>query len=255
MLTNKIEENILAVLRKEVEDKVTPEGYVEKGSVEIKDHGPLMTEVIRFRGYARVDVTFVANVCNPTKGDILECQVKRFNQFGIMGTAGPLNIVILESDKQVHVGQILEVRVVTRKLLLNDNQINVYSRLTSSKTEEDEVEIPDEELPTDNEKEDLTETDEEDLDETEPEDEDIPTDNEKDVEEEEDDGTDKEAQDGGYNLQYNVKDEEADGDYEETDQDAGEYMSDEDPPKSDEDLEGGDETVATEEETDNEFGK
>lgn len=215
MLTSDIENNILSVLRKDVEDKVVPEGYVEKGSVEIKNHGPLMTEVIRFNGYTRVDVTFTANVCNPTKGDILECEVKRFNQFGIRAVAGPLNIVILEKKGfQVSAGQILKVRVVARQLLLNNNQINVVAQLLDT----EEISLPDEEIPLNDEDlesdieiisddHDIQEDgDEGDDEEDEDEDED-----ENDLETQTDD--EKEAQEGGYNLAYNVKDEENDGDF------------------------------------------
>lgn len=238
MLTSNIEENLFNILRKEVEGKVVAEGFVEEGSVEIKDHGPFETEVIRFNGFARVNVTFVANVCNPTKDDEIDCEVKRFNQFGIMAIAGPLNIVIQGSKKKIQLGQILKVRVISRKLRLNDNQIDVYSQLASEGSSE-EVEETDEVKEADDSGvkggEDLVDINSDD-EEDEGSDEEI---NSEAVPEEVNQD-EQDEQDGGYSLDYNIKDEEDDGDYEgggtDEEQEAErEHMSDED---GDEDEDG-----------------
>lgn len=146
MLTSEFSTHLINVLRKDVEGKCNPEGYVEAGSVEIQDHGWFCTEAGRFRGKVRVPVTFTANVCNLTQGDIIECQVKSFNQFGIMAASGPLNVVIPTTDQadlQVHVGQVLKAMVVNRQFKLNDDVIEVYATLVSDKNV---VDLPEEEL-------------------------------------------------------------------------------------------------------------
>ena len=137
-LTTKFDENLIIKLRNEVEGKCNREGYIEKGSIEIIDHGTLDTEVIRYRGDVRVRVTFTGKVVNPVFGEIVECQVRRFNDFGIMATAGPLNIVIPFSDRKevtFNVGQILRVKVVETTLVLNDDHIDVYATFYDEKTD------------------------------------------------------------------------------------------------------------------------
>ena len=136
-LNTMFDENLLNTLRTNVEGKCNREGYIEKGSVEIINHGTLNTEVIRYRGDVRVKVNFTAKVVNPVKGDIIECKIKRFNQFGIMASAGPLNIVIPFENKEkninFNIGQILKVEIVESDIVLNQNQIDVYARFYDNK--------------------------------------------------------------------------------------------------------------------------
>ena len=136
-LNTEFDKNLLNTLRTSVEGKCNREGYIEKGSVEIINHGTLDTEVIRYKGDVRVKVNFSAKVVNPVKGDIIECKVKRFNQFGIMAYAGPLNIVIPFENKQkntnFNIGQILKVEIVESDIVLNQTQIDVYAKLYNKK--------------------------------------------------------------------------------------------------------------------------
>lgn len=136
-LNRNFDENLLNTLRTNVEGKCNREGYIEKGSVEIINHGTLDTEVIRYRGDVRVKVNFTAKVVNPVKGDVIECKVKRFNQFGIMASAGPLNIVIPFENKQKNnnfiIGQILKVEIVESEIVLNQTQIDVYAKFYDKK--------------------------------------------------------------------------------------------------------------------------
>jgi DNA-directed RNA polymerase subunit E'/Rpb7 len=136
-LNTMFDENLLNTLRTNVEGKCNREGYIEKGSVEIINHGTLNTEVIRYRGDVRVKVNFTAKVVNPVKGDIIECKIKRFNQFGIMAFAGPLNIVIPFENKEkninFNIGQILKVEIVESDIVLNQNQIDVYAKFYDKK--------------------------------------------------------------------------------------------------------------------------
>jgi len=137
-LTTNFDDNLLIKLRNDVEGKCNREGYIEKGSVEIIDHGTLDTEVIRYKGDVRVKVIFTGKVVNPVFGEIIECKVKRFNDFGLMAYAGPLNIVIPFGDKKnksgnLNVGQKLKVKVVESTIILNDNQIDVYATFYDEK--------------------------------------------------------------------------------------------------------------------------
>jgi len=138
-LTTNFDDNLLIKLRNDVEGKCNREGYIEKGSVEIIDHGTLDTEVIRYKGDVRVKVTFTGKVVNPVFGEIIECKVRRFNDFGLMAYAGPLNIVIPFGDKKnkksgsLNVGQNLKVKVVESTIILNDNHIDVYATFYDEK--------------------------------------------------------------------------------------------------------------------------
>lgn len=137
-INTEFKQNLLNILRNEVEGKCNKEGYIEKGSVDITNYGNLYTEVIRYRGDIRIKVIFTAKVVNPTKDDIIECKIKRYNQFGIMAISGPLNIVIPFDDKHqntnFNIGQSLKVKIVESELILNSNQINVCATFIDEKT-------------------------------------------------------------------------------------------------------------------------
>jgi DNA-directed RNA polymerase subunit E'/Rpb7 len=137
-INTEFKQNLLNILRNEVEGKCNKEGYIEKGSIDITNYGNLYTEVIRYRGDIRVKVIFTAKVVNPTKDDIIECKIKRYNQFGIMAISGPLNIVIPFDDKHqntnFNIGQSLKVKIVESELILNSNQINVCATFIDEKT-------------------------------------------------------------------------------------------------------------------------
>ena len=137
-INTEFKQNLLNILRNEVEGKCNKEGYIEKGSVDINNYGNLYTEVIRYRGDIRIKVIFTAKVVNPTKDDIIECKIKRYNQFGIMAISGPLNIVIPFDDKNKDnnytIGQSLIVKIIESELILNSNQINVCATFIDEKT-------------------------------------------------------------------------------------------------------------------------
>jgi len=135
-LTTKFDENLLLKLRNEVEGKCNKEGYIEKGSVKIINHGTLDTTVIRYKGDVSIPVEFTGKVVNPVIGEVIECQVRRFNDFGLMAAAGPLNIVVPFGNKKstgFNVGQKLKVKVIKSDIILNDNHIDVYATFYDEK--------------------------------------------------------------------------------------------------------------------------
>ena len=137
-LTTNFDKNFINILRNEVEGKCNREGYVEKGSIEIIDHGTLDTEVIRYKGGVMVNVTFTGKVVNPNEDDIIECQIQRYNDFGIMAKAGPLNIIIPfneNKDNTIVIGNKIKVKVVKSTLILNDDHIDVYATFYDEKLE------------------------------------------------------------------------------------------------------------------------
>jgi hypothetical protein len=150
--------HIVELLR-DFEGKCNPEGFIKPGSVKNVEHDQLFTESDRFRGYTRIPVTFTADVCYPTHGDIINCQVKHFNQFGIMAVAGPLNIVVIPS-KDTDVGdqmreQILSVEVVSTRFHPDDTQIEVYAKIPGDLPEvaDNEEQVGGEETETSSESE------------------------------------------------------------------------------------------------------
>jgi DNA-directed RNA polymerase subunit E'/Rpb7 len=140
-LTTQFNDNLLIKLRNYVEGKCNREGYIEKGSVEIIDHGTLDTEVIRYKGSVRVKVDFTGKVVNPVFGEIIDCKIKRYNDFGLMAYAGPLKIVVPfgenKNNKNVTFieGQNLKVKVVESTIVLNDTNIYVYATFYDEKIE------------------------------------------------------------------------------------------------------------------------
>ena len=223
-LTNRFDENLMVKLRNEVEGKCNREGYIEKGSIEIIDHGTLDTEVIRYKGDVRVKVTFTGKVVNPIFGEIIECQIRRYNDFGIMANAGPLHIVIPFGDKKdttFNIGQKIKVKVVESTLVLNDDHIDVYatfhdenSEIKNKPVEEDIIDTP-----NDDEAEDIESDEEEDIEETgnEVEDEYDETENEE-LEDEDLDESD-EGEDEEDNLPDDDDNEDDDNDDDDDDDD------------------------------------
>ena len=130
-LNTNFNNNLLNILKNEV-GGCKNEGYIDKESVKIINIGKLFTEVIRYRGSVRVKVDFTANVLNPLKDDIIQCKIKRKNQFGLMAIAGPINIVIpLDNinvdESKINIGETVKVKVVKSEIILNSNEINIFA--------------------------------------------------------------------------------------------------------------------------------
>ena len=136
LLNSELHNNILGVLKKEIEGKCVEEGYIQPDSIQIikRTIGMMLTN--GFEGEITYDVLYSANVCNPYQNNVLSCTIKSINKLGLLGISGPLMIII---PKQYHesknpfknltIGQNVNISVIDKKFNLYDKNISVVAKL------------------------------------------------------------------------------------------------------------------------------
>lgn len=156
-----IDKNILSILQNQFEGKFLKEGYLEKDTIVVIDTSYLETELTRFKGDVKVNVSFSAKVINPLKDSIITCEIKKINNFGIMAIAGPLNILIPSDDiDKFKVNDVITVKIIKPTLVLNEGMINIYAVLYT-KSEQKKLKVKTEKsdklekaIPSDDESDD-----------------------------------------------------------------------------------------------------
>lgn len=135
-LNKNINEHILSNLKLKVEGKCINEGYVREGSIKMisKSNGFFCGSL--FTGSVKYYVTYSADICNPNKGEIIDCKVKYLNKLGIQAEAGPLTIIIAKEFhenkkifKDIKQGQSIKVVVIDKLFNLNDRNISIAAKL------------------------------------------------------------------------------------------------------------------------------
>lgn len=123
-------------LVKITEGKCKYEGYINPKSVKIIERsiGRLLPN--KFRGDMVFDIKYKADVCNPVKGDVLNCTVIKKNNMGIMAKNGPL-LIILPNDihtnkkliESIQINDVISISVIGKKYDINNDHIDVVARL------------------------------------------------------------------------------------------------------------------------------
>ena len=193
-LTNKLNQHVLKNIKNSYENIIQKEGYIIPDTIKLIEIGDVYTSPINFDGGVMVNVVFSAKVIKPTRNSVIECTIKRINNFAISAIAGPLNLKIPFEDSKEDISQykvddIIKVRIINSLSSLHKNFYNIYGTLYHKKTRmlseqsissEKEIDLRAEE--TDNEDIELEEDDEE---------EDINNEKEEDDEEEKNDDGEK----------------------------------------------------------------
>ena len=131
-LTNKLNDNVLKNIKNNYENIIQREGYVISDSIKLLEIGDICTSVTRFDGSVIADVVFTADVIKPTRNSVIECTIKRVNNFAISAIAGPLNLKIPVEDidiKKFKIDDIIKVRIVNSLNSLHKNFYNIYATL------------------------------------------------------------------------------------------------------------------------------
>ena len=131
-LTNKLDDNVLKNIKNNYENIIQREGYIVPDSIKLLEVGDISTSVTRFDGSVIADVVFTANVIKPTRNSVIECTIKRVNNFAISAIAGPLNLKIPVEDedtKKFKVDNVIKVRIVNSLNSLHKNFYNIYATL------------------------------------------------------------------------------------------------------------------------------
>jgi len=83
-LNNKIDDIILLKLRKKIEGKCIKIGYVMPGSVKIIVRSLGIINNANFDGITTYKVQYTADVCNPSIGQIIQCQIGNIDKSQII---------------------------------------------------------------------------------------------------------------------------------------------------------------------------
>lgn len=198
LLNSDYSNNVLKILKHKYEGVCSKFGYIKKNSIAVKTISKGTIEMSTFHGYVLFNVEFVASVCNPAIGSVVECVVKNINAFGVLCTSGVminnvrhniLNIVIPKNNAQfassssildnLEINDVVFVEILGKKYILNNTTINVFGKLINKGSkpsddttndvnavdEENKLELEDDEEGGD--ADELIEDDEEDFDENE----------------------------------------------------------------------------------------
>ena len=204
---------ILLKLQKEYEGIFTKFGLIKKESIEIVKISLGKLEQNSFEGNIIYNVQFKADLCNPTIGSIILCNVINLNNFGILCTAKdgddsiievivPKKSLAIKSDIDLNTikqNDKVYIEIMGKKQELNDTKIKCIGKITKTKTKT----INSDNLISNNEEDIIIETnDYENIDDENMDDEVIDEDDLDDLDEEEeieeqDDDIDPELSEGG----------------------------------------------------------
>lgn len=146
-LTSDFEECILRKLRRTYEGVCSRYGYIKPASLRVlqRSAGQLMKP--HFNGYIRFEAVLVGEVCNPTKGTVVEAVVKAKNNLGLLaeskvmvgGEEVPVLDIIVpkrsagiasEVDLDtIAVRDRIFVEVMGKRYQLNDHKISIIGRV------------------------------------------------------------------------------------------------------------------------------
>ena len=148
-ISNSIEDILQKRISNEIEGKCIKEGYVRPGSIKIihRSSGRLLMN--QFNGSVIYNITFIAEICNPLEGMIVQANVININKMGILAYGGyeepyPLNILLA---KQHHIdneyfdsikqNDSIFVKVIGVRKEYGDSQISIIGKLMNK----DEIDI------------------------------------------------------------------------------------------------------------------
>lgn len=134
-INKNLNENILRLLKNEIEEKCIPEGYIGKDSVEIikRSIGTILTN--SFKANVSYHILINANICMPYKNMIVKAKVNGINKGGIFCVSTPLYIIVpknlIDSDRfeSLNNGDEITVKIIGHKFNLYDNKIDVVASL------------------------------------------------------------------------------------------------------------------------------
>jgi DNA-directed RNA polymerase subunit E'/Rpb7 len=92
---------ILEKLKNEVGDRCIKEGYVRKDSIELLKRSIGVIDSIHFNGRICFQITYSAEVCNPTEGLRLKGRIADINKMGAIINIKPLSIILPKQQPQI----------------------------------------------------------------------------------------------------------------------------------------------------------
>jgi DNA-directed RNA polymerase subunit E'/Rpb7 len=137
-------DSILQRLRSDVEGVCGGDGFVRPRSVSLVSVSPGVVEMSSLSGHAVYNVTFTADVCNPSVGDVMVCRVENVNSYGIlavnMSETRVLEVILQrepvlfkhsESLHDLEPGDTVTLEVMCRQFKLGQKTITLVGRAVS----------------------------------------------------------------------------------------------------------------------------
>lgn len=139
-INNNIDSILLEKLKNDVGNRCIKEGYVRRDSIEILKRSIGSIDSIHFNGRVCYQMTYSAEVCNPTEGLKLEGKIADINKMGAIINIEPLSIVLpkqhhqdLEVFKDLSIGDHVSITIVGCIFELYDTEINAVGVITGKK--------------------------------------------------------------------------------------------------------------------------
>ena len=140
----KIDDIILAKLKKKVEGKCLKVGYILKNSIDIQSRSMGVLNNASFDGRTTYKVKYTANVCNPVVGQIIQCRVDNIDKSQVICYIdepienSPLEIYLFKHHHvgnaefgALNKGDIITVKIGGSKWEYRDIQINTIAQFIS----------------------------------------------------------------------------------------------------------------------------
>ena len=135
-LAGDLDETLLDYLKREVGNKCTRYGYIDRDSITVLKRSIGSVNSTYLNGSLKYDLTYKANVCNPLDGTIITCTAMNTNKMGILAERHPLSIVLArqhsedeEAFNKIQVGDEIRVKVIGKRFELYDEQITAIGQL------------------------------------------------------------------------------------------------------------------------------
>ena len=146
-INKNLNDNILTVLKNDIEEKCIGEGYIQKDSVEIlqRSIGTVLTN--SFKANVSYHINASVNVCNPPKNSILKTKVVGMNKSGIFCVSEPLNILVIKNLMKenefdnINIGDTITVKVKDKKFNLYDKVIKIIAEIINDDIPENKRKI------------------------------------------------------------------------------------------------------------------
>lgn len=137
-------ESITELLRSRVEGVCGADGYIRPRSVEVVDVSPGIIEMSSLSGHAVYNVKFTADVCNPSKGDVLTLRVENATPYGVLAVnmsdqrvlevilqREPVSFEHSETIDDLEPGDTVTLEVMCRHFKLGQKHITLVGRAVS----------------------------------------------------------------------------------------------------------------------------
>ena len=129
-----IDDIILENLKHEVGDKCIKHGFISKDSIKINKRSIGLLNSSRFDGSLNYDISYTAEACNPTIGQIISCKVKSKNKMGILAECNPIIVVVSDLsniDREIEIEDEVEIKLLGTRFDLFDKNITAIGTIVS----------------------------------------------------------------------------------------------------------------------------